>query len=212
MCHTHTYRAHQCYTNWYLFLLLFLFLSSVVCLLCILLFSFINSRHTYRLLCWAIFFTVFAFRYEWNEVVSAHTGILIHFCPNSQIHWRIYSTYIPIFYSSLTHFLFLMNCSHNVCEWILKAPHNNGDRSVNIVQCTYIFLKSRIHTELMECICRKKRTFHFSMTNFRFSKPELYAHIVYSKHHCAESNHCNQYVVSYYDFTCNWMQTHSIKK
>lgn len=141
--------------------------SSRVSFYLVLLFSFIHpfTSHDFNSECY-FFLAFFAIRYEWNEVVSAHAGKLIHFCPISWIQWRIPALKCPFFILQWHRFS-VMNCSNNMCEWILKAPNNNPDRSTEIwlwywmnvsvpfFLCVFFF-KLRIDSELMECIWRRK--------------------------------------------------------
>lgn len=129
MCHTNTgksmLRIGICFCMFFFCYSLVSFVCSVYC-------YFHSSIHVihidyYGEYCFLL--SVF-FRYEWNEVVFVHTGILIHFCPISRLHWcstLICAMYAHFFYSFF-HSFFLMNCK-NMCEWILKASNNNADRS-----------------------------------------------------------------------------------
>lgn len=203
MCHTRTERERRGESVLHKLIFVFAFvpflLSNVVCLHCLLLFSFIHSRHTYRLLCWVLFFAFFAFRDERNEVVFARTGILIHFCPISRIHWRT-ALMCPFFILLWHSFFFFWWIAATICAneyW--KRPNTMLIDQLKI--WLWYWVDVTVHTHRAStrnwwnAFAEK---FHLSiwMTNFRFSKlTELNAHLK-----------LNQYVVLCYDFICDWMQ------
>lgn len=145
------------------------------------------------------FFAFFAFRDERNEVVFARTGILIHFCPISRIHWRT-ALMCPFFILLWHSFFFFWWIAATICAneyW--KRPNTMLIDQLKI--WLWYWVDVTVHTHRAStrnwwnAFAEK---FHLSiwMTNFRFSKlTELNAHLK-----------LNQYVVLCYDFICDWMQ------
>lgn len=175
LCATHTHTHIQgesvCYTNWYLFSLLFLFLARVS-FVCSARYYFYSSIHVTHIDYYVECFFCFSSWAKWGR-----------FCPYRRTHTfssnftnsSTYSTYMPIFYSFLTLFLLCWWIPATICAneywklpttqyWSIIEKNGFDIEQMWVYNVHFFCLKSRTHSEFWNAfsICEwGRRIFDF---------------------------------------------------